>query len=358
MMKTKSIASCPVLPPYIVSKVNTSNYTTTPAYANVTARLYNSNPVKNAVVEALGMVKERLGIEKARPESRKRKRGADFLREEMPTEPMKHLDSSMNNASRHSYRAGSESDDEGQVQIPRDNLQDFSAGSEFEDFEQYSQMLASSSGTDDSSNRDKDMDDAARPSKATGGMRDSSFSPTPMRPPQQSNPKASNSKSPTTSAKSMALLPSLTLSGYLSNSESTASESDPAVANIKIRKNRMGQQARRQLWEKKFGHKANHIKTQSRDQGWNEKKGAQSRDERNRRGRRRDTNGIGKRHQGSQPRPQGLSGANNDPIGPRRERKKDGVKAEGPLHPSWEAAKRRKEVKKSVAFEGKKIVFD
>lgn len=52
----------------------------------------------------------------------------------------------------------------------------------------------------------------------------------------------------------------------------------------------------------------------------------------------------------------GASGANSDPVRPRTEKKPKAT--DGPLHPSWEAAKKAKEQKKSVVFEGKKTVFD
>lgn len=49
----------------------------------------------------------------------------------------------------------------------------------------------------------------------------------------------------------------------------------------------------------------------------------------------------------------GATGANSDPVLAKK------VKAvEQPLHPSWAAAKKRKDENRTVAFAGKKVVFD
>jgi hypothetical protein len=53
--------------------------------------------------------------------------------------------------------------------------------------------------------------------------------------------------------------------------------------------------------------------------------------------------------------------ANAQPLGPRKGEVKEPKKRDdtGPLHPSWEAAKRAKEKKAvPVVFSGKKISFD
>lgn len=91
--------------------------------------------------------------------------------------------------------------------------------------------------------------------------------------PGPSNPIESHPP-PTESIRTSSFLPSL-MSGYISGSESEASSLDDDLitskkqqkekknkgpAQKKVRKNRMGQQARRALAEKKFGTGANHIK--------------------------------------------------------------------------------------------------
>lgn len=154
---------------------------------------------------------------------------------------------------------------------------------------------------------------------------------------------------------STTFLPSLTMGGYWSGSDSGSIDSDNEATDLKARKNRRGQRARRAIAEKKFGAMAKHIKdapAASRDQGWDARKGAQgpgdSREERRR--RRMNTEGAGRGFRSS--------GANNDPVGPRTGPGKKEKGAEGKMHPSWEAAKRKKEQKTEVAFTGKKIVFN
>lgn len=144
-------------------------------------------------------------------------------------------------------------------------------------------------------------------------------------------------------------LPSL-MGGYISGSESEASDIDVAPP---ARKNRRGQRARQAIWEKKFKEQAKHLgkEKSSRDDGWDLKRGAVDGSERT-------------------PWKQGIktpfgqrSSANNDggerqeaPRGSRRPKpKKDD---EGPLHPSWEARKKAKEQQQTAAFTGKRVVFD
>jgi hypothetical protein len=143
-------------------------------------------------------------------------------------------------------------------------------------------------------------------------------------------------------------LPSL-LGGYFSGSESDASDlddDDPAP----VRKNRPGQNARRAIWEKKFGTGANHIKSGqgsvSRDEGWDAKRGADSG-----RGRGRGRGGGGRESAGVGR----ATGENAAEMVKRAAKVRDDL---GVLHPSWQAAKKAKEEKKTAKFEGKKVVFD
>ena len=146
-------------------------------------------------------------------------------------------------------------------------------------------------------------------------------------------------------------IPSLTMGGYMSGSESEASDLDELVAP---RKNRRGQRARQAIWEKKFGESAKHLskKKDDRNKGWDPKRGAQLDDERGaRRGKGRDAkNGTGSKG-GRGPRE---SGANAEPVAKKKTKRDD----TGPLHPSWAAAKAAKEKKLSAVPMGKKVVFD
>ncbi len=138
-------------------------------------------------------------------------------------------------------------------------------------------------------------------------------------------------------------LPTL-MGGYISGSES-ASDVDVAPE----RRNRRGQRARQQIWEKKFGEKAKHlVEPKTRDSGWDLKRGAVGGDSKPwKRGVR---NPLLDKSKGT--------GANETRLGkePPAPRTRDDT---GPLHPSWEAKKRAKEKEQqTAAYEGKRITFD
>lgn len=145
------------------------------------------------------------------------------------------------------------------------------------------------------------------------------------------------------------ILPSL-MGGYISGSESDASDIDVAPA---ARKNRRGQRARQAIWEKKFKDRAKHLSQEKagRDSGWDLKRGAVDGSARTpwKQGiktpfeRRPDSRRDEQEHAAPEPRR------------PRPPTKKDD---EGPLHPSWEARKKAKEAQQTAAFQGKKITFD
>ncbi|TPR04721.1 Alcohol dehydrogenase GroES-like domain family protein [Aspergillus niger] len=146
-----------------------------------------------------------------------------------------------------------------------------------------------------------------------------------------SEAKAKGSKASSTPATSTTFLPSLTMGGYWSGSEDEAEDGEAANEPPR-RKNRMGQQARRALWEKKYGSGANHVKQEKnkrkaggRDNGWDARRGA--------------TDGGDRWGRGG---------------GPPAKKPEDNK----PLHPSWEAARKAKEQKATAAFQGKKVTFD
>ncbi|KAF2117398.1 Bud-site selection protein [Lophiotrema nucula] len=135
------------------------------------------------------------------------------------------------------------------------------------------------------------------------------------------------------------IIPSLSMGGYYSGTESEASDLD----DIAPKKNRRGQRARQKIWEQKYGEKAEHIKKQERNTGWDAKRGAVD-NSRDGKGRDRKPTGRG---------PQ-TSGENATPLGQRKPKRDDA----GALHPSWAAAKAAKEKKVDVKPMGKKITFD
>ncbi|MCJ1282319.1 hypothetical protein MMC26_001642 [Xylographa opegraphella] len=344
LLKTKSIASSSALPSYVVLKNNASNDAHSAAQRNVTARLYNSNPVKVVMAEVMGTIRKAMAIQiPNRPRNVKQKKISFETRNVSDT------------AEQSAGLSELEAPEPGSDLTLHDDHES-SSDIELEGHEDYSGRLANSTTEDDLSA--DEMKGTIPAGKSTTRLRQSSFSPVRSPSPRLAASKSPNRNKSSQAMKSTTFLPSLTLGGYLSNSDSAGSDSDSRAANVTTRKNRMGQQARRQLWEKKFGHKANHIKKQGRDQGWDLKKGAQGGDERGSRARGRG--GYRNVTSGSRPRKivQGASGANSDPLGPRREKPGKADKVDGPLHPSWVAAKKLKEGKKALAFEGKKIVFD
>ncbi|KAI9765407.1 MAG: hypothetical protein M1840_007365 [Geoglossum simile] len=159
--------------------------------------------------------------------------------------------------------------------------------------------------------------------------------------------KSRKQKKPQASPEST-FLPSL-MAGYWSGSESAVD----GGADLQPRKNRMGQRARRQLWEKKFGTKANHLKEASRDRDWDLKRGAKVDNRGGARSEREGFRGIGTA--AKHPRTGGKSGEGRSSSKSHSSMKKVD---EGPLHPSWEAAKKAKQQAMQMTFKGKKIVFD
>jgi hypothetical protein len=165
----------------------------------------------------------------------------------------------------------------------------------------------------------------------------------------------------TTSAKSI-FLPSLMAAGYVSGSESSAED----LHEPPPRKNRRGQRARRQIWEKKYGRHANHVKAAVA--GADTASGANASTMKGNAhggGPRRRAGGQSARPNGGGPgagKPssrQALGGASHAPDKRRPlDPKASAAVDDKPLHPSWEAARQAKERKQTLAFQGKKITFD
>ena len=239
--------------------------------------------------------------------------------------------------------------------------------SESEDFAQFDNLVAGSdSEEEDWTNHDiqsqrksqtataDDISISSVSRSSTPSLSATEDSPPP--PPPTKRPKDSTKVS-TAPAKDTTFLPSLMMGGYWSGSESEATD-DEAAAGPPKRKNRMGQQARRAVWEKKYGEKANHIQNEkkkqkkNRDSGWDVKRGATVAGDRG--------GGRGGRRGGrSQNRGDEQTGANSMPLGSGQGAKgKRAAQESGPLHPSWEAKKKAKEQASTASFQGKKVVFD
>jgi len=148
-------------------------------------------------------------------------------------------------------------------------------------------------------------------------------------------------------------LPSL-MGGYISGSESEASDLEIAPKT----KNRRGQRARQAIWEKRFKNEARHVKKQQqqgRDAGWDARRGAVDGEPGKpwKRGVRNPLSGGGR--DGATASASASGGGGGEKKTPQVQKRDD----TGPLHPSWEARRKAKEAQKASApFQGKKITFD
>lgn len=335
------------------------------AEANVTARLYKSNPVKNVFPGIMDGIRQLLGLEgapagkKSGPEQEQKKGSTDQRKSE--NKERKEREASLDG--RLGQDSGSEADSRKtasksaarSTKLASEEAEEERSDADMDDAESvgyshFDARLAPGSGSD--SEGESDAEEASdSDSNNPAHYSDISRSPSPEQRTKKSK------KSTSTPATSTTFLPSLAMGGYISGSESEPEDLD-GVAGPPRRKNRMGQQARRALWEKKYGSGANHIKKQKenewrdRDNGWDTRRGATDGSE-GPRGKR----GLG---QGRADRPwQRDDNPNNQPLrGPPGGFNKKDVKDDKPLHPSWEAARKAKEQKSMAAFQGKKVTFD
>ena len=151
-------------------------------------------------------------------------------------------------------------------------------------------------------------------------------------------------------------LPALSTGGYLSGSDSDASEIE-SLSDAPQKRNRRGQRARQQIWEQKYKTKAKHLQkphgaARGRDEGWDMQRGA--------RGPKKTRNGRSAVRSGA-------TGANADAVQKRAAEKRQPnsirpVKPKrddtGSLHPSWQARKKAKDAPVTAPFQGQKITFD
>lgn len=369
MLKSKLILAAPALPSYISTTVAAAPKSQDAALYNIQARLFNSNPVKLAMSETMGLIRAALDIKDTASNSKKNNFGnkastrqqvdetkaVDIMIENSPSEEQL-MPASLGLKDSYSASSGTRSEGEGN-----------SEGSF--DMSAYESRLADSS--DDDSEQEGSTQRHSAGNKGLKRKPSEELSPSPQPSGFSKSSRIVVSKQHKTASstiRSTTFIPSLTMSGYISGSDTDAASSSSSHQNIKPRKNRRGQQERRQIWEKKYGKNANHLKksqkqiSQNRDQGWDARKGARADDvkaSKRGNGRGGDTRkGFSNR---STSRGLTTSGANSDPVQKRNMDDKGQGKAkqaDGPLHPSWEAAKKAKEAKKNVKFEGKKVTFD
>lgn len=317
-----------------------------PAAANVLARLFKSNPVKNVVPNTLAEIRKLLGVDDA-PAAKQGK--LDTKKEAISKEKKEKPESRKVEESVSASEDGAAHTKTDDMSISEDG------GFESEEFAEFNDRLGPGSDSEDES----EADEPATKDKALAAddISDSvSRSPSPTFSAADSPPpkKAKASKAASAPAQNTTFLPSLMMGGYWSGSEEATD--DEAAAGPPKRKNRMGQQARRALWEKKYGGSANHVleeqkqQKRNRDSGWDTKRGATGSGAGGR-GRGRG-GGFGQNRHDGRGGPHSTSGPSHGgkPQGPPKD--------EGPLHPSWEAKRRQKEQGSTAAFAGKKTTFD
>ena len=354
LIKFKAVAESPDLPKAVSTPPPPIDDT---AKANVIARLCNSNPVKEALPPLLKDIQRALGIEpKDVKEGKKRLRAKDIEKQKQEEQAKLPAKKSRPTAEPESGDVSmGEPDDESDAQpSARRNLGNASD----DDFAEFDDRLAGSSDSEDEGESDQVDVKKGRASRAAalraalGDISQSvsaspSASPSPSRSP---SPESDAQPARSTKAGTSAFVPSLTMGGYWSGSESEAEDFEDGPP----KKNRRGQRARQAIAEKKFGKSAKHLQNQDkagkndRNAGWDAKRGATD---------RTGPRGVrGAPRGGRFERPGQDRGVRNDAAEPPKKKHRDD---QGSLHPSWEAAKKAKEAKKvTAAFEGKKISFD
>lgn len=406
LLKSKTISESGLLPPYVVQPKRKEGLSPEAILAtdNVTARLYNTKGVKENIAHLMAGIYAVTGIPnpanrqqkqvkadkeekpakkaKVEKESKPEKKGR-----EVETKAVKEgvdvawdgFDSGSEDEAEDGSDAGpvdfdkfegrlggsSDEDSESEFEIPAQHQRVVPAkkiksrgisvsvsGSDGEDEDQEEYSLSSESDDESGSEEEASDDDDL---KSDAAIERSS-------PPKAKKEKKTREPSKPLKAGSQ-FLPTL-MGGYWSGEEE-ASDIEEELKPV-VRKNRPGQQARRAIWEKKYGAAANHVKNappESRDDGWDAKRGAKGADDRGKGGRGGRTpgafgrGGTGGGVPGAFGRAGKVTGENASELGSRgRGRgKQDDV---GVLHPSWQAAKKAKDEKKAAKFEGKKVVFD
>ncbi|KAH8689517.1 Bud-site selection protein [Talaromyces proteolyticus] len=348
LAKIKRIAESPE---FARLKKTTSVSTTgprDPAEANVTARLFKSNPVQNVLPEILDGIRSVLGVEETQKKESANKTAGKVLG--TTKEPKQGAQKQQ----KHAALSDNEPDSNSDAELTRLEGVSMGGGSDDEsmDLAQFNGRLAAAS---DESDIDADSEIDIKKSRNSAAKRyDAVDDPSPSASGSESR---SISVSPPPPKVKGYNFPTITYDGgYWSGSESGDEIDTPKPEPP--RKNRMGQQARRALWEKKYGNKANHLhddKNKGKDNknsGWDMRRGATDGTDNQPRWAKR---GAAQSFRGKED----VRGNNKGPSNrtqPSKTSKQE--KANAPLHPSWEAARKAKQEKAQASFQGKKIVFD
>ena len=360
LARIKSIATAPSFPEDVLEKgkgpspFHADRAST--AVANVTARLYKSSPVKGVMADVEEKVRGVLGVRPGEGNGKVKNKRLQIAEHDRGTrskaeaEALSSADERPEGRRAMSVGSVAASDDLGQYEA-RIAGSSSEEHSDDEDYASAKEMLSTS--------KQRTSDDDAAFELGREPKNTQNREPTSPTLPQKKQSTVKREKDHEAPVKDTTFLPSLAMGGYWSGSESAPNTSDEEAAKIRPRRNRMGQQARQALWEKKFGSRAKHVRKQqqNRDAGWDARKGAQPYEE-EMLSLRRD--GVMPRSRGSArqplPPPPPPTGANGDPV--NRKSRKPASEAAAKLHPSWEAAKKLKEGEKTAAFQGKKVVFD
>lgn len=402
LLKVKGIANSSALPDRIRQLVTAEKALNDTANINVQARLFNSTPVKTAVEQILNDVGNTLGIRDIGGHAgKKRLRAKDF---EQSADPVMGEDTNVERKSEAGYMntgqrsvsaetwSGLESDEDSlDEQSQEFNYQEYErriAGSDEEAIESQDSHHVSRHSNSDWSGSDDELEH--------GSVMSTDEQPQERLHRQRQKPrKPSISRTDGAPLTATTFLPTLSMGGYWSGGSDDGNDIEDeeigGPSNELKRKNKRGQRARQAIYEKKYGRNANHLKKQpqettkggDRDQGWDPRSGARvdgprvgrrqryekdefGRDVSRRRAKQSAIQGNRQQRRAAQKENQVVkSGANNDPVVNLRKRVPEGetnklgkdAKKEA-LHPSWEAAKKAKETKKAMPFQGKKITFD
>jgi hypothetical protein len=319
------------------------------AEANVVGRLFNSNPVKQALPEIMKSIYAVLGIPQAAPP------GSTGI--EKPA----------GKAAKEKAEPKLDSDFDGFSDGDVEDHVDPRGDQHLESDEMDEEMLEYARGRLASSDEDSDYDSTGIPplslrekgiqsngAERLAGRENLSLSPTPSEssePADDGRPPAPHLRQKTATT---AFLPSLSIGGYYSGSDSEDdADRRHGPALPKPRKNRRGQRARQQIAELKYGENAKHLGRQkpqdARSAGWDAKRGAV--DQRNPLNDRFRKRSVPQKRMEDPSTARAGRTLNSDKPKSRDDR--------GPIHPSWEAAKRRKmQDQTQASFQGKKITFD
>jgi hypothetical protein len=305
------------------------------AEANILARLFKSTPVQKEIPGIMAGIRKLLRVDDAPGKAKE----SDSKETKSNKKATKTADESDSESERPKSERGEQVSRANDMEITDEEGPD-------EDMAQFDGRLAP--GSDSEAEADSESGDEDEENDISDSI---SRSPSPSFSAENSPaPKKSKvAKGSAAPVQTTTFLPSLMAGGYWSGSEEATDEEESQPK----RKNRMGQQARRALWEKKYGAGANHVKQEAiaakyggRDNGWDTKRGATD-GGRGRGGKRGGFGGgFGRAHRDE-------SGPGGKPSKPKPT-KKD---SDGPLHPSWEAKRKAKE-QAPATFAGKKMTFD